>query len=611
VGTATDLPLNAVPCARLHTTADAYVRMLHGRDIKRYTPHHIPTRSLRRSLHGGKWHASDSECESAECLHSLQECKRNSKTTYGTEADLYKARAASDAAARRGVKENEKTDTISLGAVYDAVASASAARDWPAVLRWESTVYDLQKGQTTAGQEQVLHLFTCAMRQRFHSIGSYTNRLTYDALMDERIVLLGTLSEFHDQAMLLCEQAEYHIRHNTAVARHPLQAFRADLPGQLLALCSRGRLCSRSGVRCSRWGKLLEELQYTGAANAVQPLDTASFINATKLFAKARKIAEANGFISIESRVEAGLGAMSSRGFNTLPPHANVSHHVLDHEAISFLRNAAVAGSLAEVNTTELQVNALYNMAMALFKWNGEYTCPSCDAMDATTELEHVAKQFVRAVAAVGNYKTDGWIPRDISGNAPCVFVSVDSCTKSRELISPTTPNYALVHMQHYHIRSLLYMKKCMPEDAVAEIQKLLTYIECATSPTAPVTRSSLEDIADGIRPNRRRGSAGMVISDDVISNLNEQGIRTMAQMNFMIFELLERVKAALIDPFGDRDDVIAAMAANTASAVQLKRFQCMMRYMQILNDVSAVLNARVDNMTEVVNMTERSYPRK
>lgn len=119
-----------------------------------------------------------------------------------------------------------------------------------------------------------------------------------------------------------------------------------------------------------------------------------TYRDAAKIFEKARKIAEQHGFISIESRVCTGLGELSWRGFGGLEALTRNGIHccrhqpVLNYEAILLLRNAVVAGSLAEVNTTKLQANAFYNLAHVLFKCNDECMCPMCPGVPVFQYLQ-------------------------------------------------------------------------------------------------------------------------------------------------------------------------------------------------------------------------------
>ncbi|KAJ1464114.1 hypothetical protein T484DRAFT_2028009, partial [Baffinella frigidus] len=241
-------------------------------------------------------------------------------------------------------------------------------------------------------------MFTFAMRKRYEATACDKYKHEYEKMTFMRIGLLGQIGHFRDQAALLCQRAEEMI---------------------------------------------------SGAFDAVR------FDSAAGLFKRAHKIAEKHGFISIESRVWAGRGQMSWCGYAGFEPwRKNDCRHypVLNYESILYLRNAVCAGRLSEIHSTDLQFNAFFNLAQALFKCRDACKCPECmvvpldDMLNlseemATAELEHVFEQIGRC--------------------------------------------------KHY-VGVLLNMKKGLPDVAERHIKDLLEYVAVLTTPPPTVTRSSL-----------------------------------------------------------------------------------------------------------------------
>lgn len=90
----------------------------------------------------------------------------------------------------------------------------------------------------------------------------------------------------------------------------------------------------------------------------------------------------------------------------------------------------------------------------------------------AIEELEDVEKQLAQSIVAVDDYVDAGWVPHDIAVLQP--FVIVDDFTLSRERISPSTPNRAMVHLKHRYVQALLHMKQGLIDAAERDITGLL-----------------------------------------------------------------------------------------------------------------------------------------
>jgi hypothetical protein len=206
------------------------------------------------------------------------------------------------------------------------------------------------------------------------------------------------------------------------------------------------------------------------------------------IFQKAHKIAKEHGFLSIESRVCCGLGEISWRGYRDLEPlqHKNSCRRtaVVNYEAILLLRNAVTAGTLAEIDSRELQVNAFYNLAHALFNCTGRCDCPKCLPSNnawgitpslAVRELEHVEMELSQAVSAVDDLATQGVAPWEVAVLRSFTFVA--DHLKNRELLSPSIPNRAMLNLKHRFVRVLLHIRQGWDEAAEVDVMHLLRYI--------------------------------------------------------------------------------------------------------------------------------------
>jgi hypothetical protein len=209
---------------------------------------------------------------------------------------------------------------------------------------------------------------------------------------------------------------------------------------------------------------------------------------------------------------------------------------VLNYESILYLRNAVCAGRLSEIHSTDLQFNAFFNLAQALFKCRDACKCPECmvvpldDMLNlseemATAELEHVFEQIGRCVSSIDDFRESGFIPRDIATQmsfhlANNDYADVVSSAKqrhlpnndyadvvssakqrhlpnndyvdARELLSPSTPDRAMAHLKKHYVGVLLNMKKGLPDVAERHIKDLLEYVTVLTTPPPTVTRSSV-----------------------------------------------------------------------------------------------------------------------
>ncbi|KAJ1467397.1 hypothetical protein T484DRAFT_3631362 [Baffinella frigidus] len=192
--------------------------------------------------------------------------------------------AETDAEILRLQKELQQNERASV--MYRHLASASRTRNWSSVVLWTPHAPDLVYNKQLSAQEQILHMFTFAMRKRYEATACDKYQHNYEEMTFMRIGLLGQIMHFRDQAALLCQKAEEKIS---------------------------------------------------------EPFDAVRFDSAAGLFKKAHKIAEEHGFISIESRVWAGRGQMSWCGYAGLEPwRKNDCRHypVLNYEGIMYLRNA-------------------------------------------------------------------------------------------------------------------------------------------------------------------------------------------------------------------------------------------------------------------------------
>ena len=108
----------------------------------------------------------------------------------------------------------------------ERVRSLSMARDWEGVLVKTKPQQlgpdSLRKAFTPATEEQLVHIMTFAMRQWYESSAFNKYQVKYTQMQYRRVDLLGEMSQFRDQAALLCQLAEEGLRgsYNEANARN-------------------------------------------------------------------------------------------------------------------------------------------------------------------------------------------------------------------------------------------------------------------------------------------------------------------------------------------------------------------------------------------------------
>jgi hypothetical protein len=107
---------------------------------------------------------------------------------------------------------------------FDLVMNSCMARDWEGVLaRTRGGLIRLTRtGSSPNAEEQLLHMCTFAMRQWYESSAFNKYQVNYIEMQSRRVDLMGELSQFRDQAALLCMLAQDIIRgpYHEAKFRH-------------------------------------------------------------------------------------------------------------------------------------------------------------------------------------------------------------------------------------------------------------------------------------------------------------------------------------------------------------------------------------------------------
>jgi len=197
------------------------------------------------------------------------------------------------AACQNAAWKGHKKSCVTLEEVMERVDAAHDRQDWRAVLEWEGRMDDMMENQTDAGCNNIIEVFSGAHREAFDSTGSAANSLSIVRLETRHIEVLGKMQRFRDQG-----------RAFVAVADHLLG-----------------------------FGRRQEAEGY---------------------FERARKIAEAHGFFSVECLSCLGLGKLAMAEWR-------------DEEGVDLLRNALVCVPLCEEENTSMELNVLHFFLTALF----------------------------------------------------------------------------------------------------------------------------------------------------------------------------------------------------------------------------------------------------
>jgi hypothetical protein len=182
---------------------------------------------------------------------------------------------------------------VTVEDVVEMVTAAYFREDWRAVLKWEGRMEEMMDEEPYAFCNKLLWVFVAAHGWASRSTGSQGDSLSIVRLETRRAEILGKMQRFRDQGEALCRVAEY--------------------------------LC------------LLHEQQ-----------------EAEGYFQRARKVAEAHGFFSVECASCIGLGKLAMDGGR-------------DAEGVVLLRNALVCVPLCEEEDPIMELEVLHFFTDALF----------------------------------------------------------------------------------------------------------------------------------------------------------------------------------------------------------------------------------------------------
>jgi hypothetical protein len=182
---------------------------------------------------------------------------------------------------------------VSLADVVEKVNAANLREDWREVLRWEGRMEEMMKNSEDAACSNILLVFANAHRKVFESTGSKDHSLSIVRLETRRGEVLGKMQRFRDQGEVLCTVAEH--------------------------------------------------LLFLG-----KPQEAEGYLQ------RARKIAEAHGFFSVECESCLGLGKLAIREGH-------------DQEGVELLRNALVCLPLCEGEVSIMELNVLRFFTDQLF----------------------------------------------------------------------------------------------------------------------------------------------------------------------------------------------------------------------------------------------------
>jgi hypothetical protein len=200
---------------------------------------------------------------------------------------------------------------VTLDDVVERVFAAHFREDWLAVLKWEGRMEEVVKYQPDAYCSEILEVFSDAHSGALDSTGSKDNSLSIVRLETRRAELLGKMQRFRDQGQALCRAADHLL--------------------------------------------FLDEHQ-----------------EAEGYFQRARKIAEAHGFFSVECKSCLGLGKLAMTEGR-------------EEEGVELLRNALVCVPLVEEDASDLELDVLHVFTTALFQTH------------AIDEVEPLVARFLEA----------------------------------------------------------------------------------------------------------------------------------------------------------------------------------------------------------------------
>ena len=189
--------------------------------------------------------------------------------------------------------KGHKTTCVTLNDVFEKV-NAARLDDWREALKWEGRMEEMMQNQTDAGCIAILSRFSRSHASGFNSTGNAEHALSNVRLEKRKVEVLGKMQRFRDQGEALCRVAD-----------------------QLLGL-----------------GRHQESERH---------------------FERARKIAEAHGFFSVECESCLGLGKLAMSDWR-------------QEEGVELLRNAMVCVPLCEEEDTAMEVNVLHAFTNTLLR---------------------------------------------------------------------------------------------------------------------------------------------------------------------------------------------------------------------------------------------------
>jgi hypothetical protein len=210
--------------------------------------------------------------------------------------------------------KGHKKSCLTLAEVYEKVDAAVLGDDWREKLKWEGRMEEMMKDLKDANCNTILSVFVDAHLSALSSTGSKDHSLSIVRLETRRAELLGKMQRFRDQGKALCR-----------VASHLL---------------------------------ILGKQQ-----------------KAEGFFKRARKIAEAHGFFSVECDACLGLGKVAMAGLR-------------EQEGVDLMRNALVCVPLREEEDPLIELNVLHIFTRALFHTH------------AIDEVEPLVARFLEAAKA-------------------------------------------------------------------------------------------------------------------------------------------------------------------------------------------------------------------
>ena len=204
---------------------------------------------------------------------------------------------------------------MTLAEVVERMHAAHFREDWRGVLKWEGRMDEMMKNQLDARCNTILLVFVDAHGRAFNSTGSKDHSLSIVQLETRRAELLGKMQRFRDQGEALCR-----------------------------------------------------------AANCLRSFDNQQ--EAGGYFQRARTIAEAHGFFSVECDSCLGLGKLAMDGGR-------------EEEGVELMRNALVCVPLCEGENPIMELGVLQ-----------AFTCALLDTPHEIDEVEPLVARFLEAAKA-------------------------------------------------------------------------------------------------------------------------------------------------------------------------------------------------------------------